>query len=73
MYICYLYEREGQVPHMEVLPEVPLAAARGLALDLLHQRPHYLHAELWDGEQMVSRFHQDRLRAPTRSGAAMGV
>jgi hypothetical protein len=69
-YICYLYERDSQIPYMEVLPEASLAEARGLALDLLHQRPHYRRAELWDGEQMVSRFQQDRGRPtpPTDAG-----
>lgn len=68
-YICYLYEGDGQVPYMEVLPEASLADARSLALDLLHQRPHYLRAELWDGEQLVSRFHQEMLRSLPQAGA----
>ena len=60
-YICYLYEPEGPVPYMEVLPEASLADARSLTLDLLHRRPHYTRAELWDGETIVSRvYHLDR-------------
>ncbi|MFC3079376.1 hypothetical protein ACFODL_14855 [Phenylobacterium terrae] len=70
-YICYLYEGEGQVPYMEVLPEASLAEARGLTLDLLHQRPNYVRAELWDGEQMVSRFFQDRPRSSPNSGLGL--
>ena len=68
--ICYLYDREGGVPYMEVLPERSLAEARVLALDLLHQRPHYLRAELWDGERMVSKFSQDRPGRPAADGGA---
>jgi hypothetical protein len=72
-YICYLYEGEGQVPYMEILPEASLAEARGLTLDLLHQRPHYRRAELWDGERMVSRFVQDRLRPTQGSGFGLAL
>lgn len=64
-YICYLYEGEGQVPYMEILPEASLDDARSLMRDLLHQRPNYRRAELWEGDRMVSRSEQDRLR-PSR-------
>lgn len=72
-YICYLYEGEGQVPYMEFLPEASLAEARELALDLLHQRPHYRRVELWDGERLISRFHQDRLRGGRDRSLGLGV
>lgn len=68
-FICYLYEDENQVPYMEILPSASLAEARSLTLDLLHQRPHYGRAELWDGERMVDRFQQDR----RPGGAGRGV
>ena len=72
-YICYLYEGDGQVPYMEVLPDASLADARTLALDLLQQRPHYRRAELWDGEELVSRFRQDLLRSFPQAGAEFAV
>ncbi|MET0294664.1 MAG: hypothetical protein ABW042_06560 [Phenylobacterium sp.] len=66
-FICYLYESEGDVPYMEVLPEASLAEARVLTLDLLRGRPHYRRAELWHGEALVSRFAQDRAAAAPSS------
>jgi hypothetical protein len=55
-YICYVYPAEGEVPHMEVLPEATLSHARELAESLLRQRPHASRAELWEGETLIGVF-----------------
>jgi len=58
-YICYVYEREGQVPYMEVLAETTLVDAWVQARKLLSDRPQCRTAELWEDETKVCTLAQD--------------
>ncbi|WP_411288661.1 hypothetical protein [Phenylobacterium sp.] len=52
-FFCYVHRTGGGVPHFEVLPDMPRAAAIQRAADLLAQRPDGERAELWEGEELV--------------------
>ncbi len=51
-FICYIYGPERLVPHMEVLAEEALDAARDHARRLLNDRPGSSAAEIYEGETL---------------------
>jgi hypothetical protein len=60
-YICYVYERQGAVPYMEVLAARSLEEARAKVRGLLFERPHCNTAELWDDDRLVHAFGREEL------------
>jgi len=59
-YICYVYDRTGRVPYMEVLPEATLESAHRRASRLLQDRPDAMRAAIFLDETEVTEL----LRAP---------
>jgi hypothetical protein len=60
-YICYVYERQGEVPYMEILPVNSLDEARARVRGLLADRPHCTTAELWNDDRLVHAFDREEL------------
>ena len=60
-YICYVYERQGDVPYMEVLAAASIEEARGKVRLLLAERPHCTTAELWNDDQLVQAYAREEL------------
>jgi hypothetical protein len=60
-YICYVYERPGDVPYMEVLAARSLDEARAKVRGLLAERPHCNTAELWDDDRLVHAYDRAEL------------
>ena len=51
-FICYIHGPRRAVPHMEVLSEEALDAARDHARRLLGERPGCSKAEIYEGETL---------------------
>ena len=60
-YICYVYERGGAVPYMEVLAAQSLDEARTKVRGLLSERPNCAIAELWSDDRLVHAFDRQEL------------
>jgi hypothetical protein len=60
-YICYVYERQGAVPYMEVLAARSVEDARAQVRGLLAERPYCTTAELWDEDILVHAFDRVEL------------
>ena len=60
-YICYVYERPGDVPYMEVLAARSLDEARIKVRGLLVERPHCTTAELWNDERLIHAYDREEL------------
>ena len=60
-YICYVYERQGAVPYMDVLAARSLEEARAKVRGLLSERPYCTTAELWDDDRLVHAFDRGEL------------
>jgi hypothetical protein len=60
-YICYVYEREGNVPYMEVLAVRSVQEARAKVRGLLAERPNCKTAELWNDDRLVHAYDREEL------------
>ena len=60
-YICYVYERPGDVPYMEVLAVRSIDEARDKVRSLLAERPQCTMAELWNDDRLVHAYDREEL------------
>jgi hypothetical protein len=60
-FICYVYQRNSDVPYMEVVNAHALDAAEAHARSLLRERPDGLAAEVYLDNERLFRVTRDTL------------